>query len=587
MPTPHDLFAQAQRLHRAGQPAAAIPLYRELLRLAPGEAEIPHQLGNALKSLGRFSEALGPLADAARLAPTNAAIRLNHGVALLELTRFAEAEAEFRAALAGEPQRPEAHNILGHALLSQGKLTEAEASFRAALQLRPDYAPAHDNLGRLFRAQGRMAEAVASYRAALVHQPRATTHSNLLLALNYLPEMTPAEVFAEHHRWAALYAEPLTAAIQRPPPAPRGGRRLRVGYVSPDFCHHAVAYFFEPVLAAHDRARVEVFCYSNTPLADAVTARLRATAEHWRDIAPLADEATAALIRGDGIDVLVDLAGHTARHRLLVFARRSASAQITWLGYPNTTGLSAMDARLTDAICDPVGATDSFHTEKLLRMPGPFSVYQPPADAPAPVITDGPPARPTITFGCFNNFAKVTPAVIAIWARLLATMPTARLFLKSRGLSDPATAARIRADFAHHGIAPDRITLDGRELSVAAHLALYHRVDVALDTFPYNGATTTCEALWMGVPVVTLAGRTHVARVGASLLTHLGEPGWIAHDSHAYLAIARALATDGARLSELRATLREKMRASPLCDAPRFTRALETALEKFAEPNGE
>ncbi len=588
MPNLPEILAQAVRLHRAGQPEAAIPLYREVLRAAPGEAQVHHQLGNALKSLLRFSEAVIPLGEAVRLAPDDAAMRLNLGVALFELQRHPEAETQFRRALTLEPSRPEAHNILGNTLFAQGRLAEAAACFHEALRLRADYAPAHDNLGRLFRAQGRLAEAVASYRAALALQPRPGTHSNLLLALNYLHGVEPGEIFAEHRRWAERHADPLTAASTPLAREPAAGRRLRIGYLSPDFCHHAVAYFFEPVLSAHDRARVEIFCYANVLAPDAVTRRLRERAEHWRDVAPLSDEQALQLIRADRLDLLVDLAGHTARNRLPVFARRAAPRQLTWIGYPNTTGLIAMDYRLTDAITDPPGATDALHTEKLVRLPGPFSVYQPPADAPEigalPALGPGGDAAAdgaTFTFGCFNNFAKVTPEVIALWCRLLAGVPGSRLLLKSRGLDDADTARRIREAFAAGEVSPGRVRLDGRELSVPAHLALYQQVDVALDAFPYNGTTTTCEALWMGVPVVTLAGATHVARVGASLLTHLGATDWIARTPDEYLAIARRLAADLPALAQIRAGLRERMRASPLCDAVTFTRTLEATLAEL------
>lgn len=575
MPTLKEIFDQAVRLHRSGQPAAAIPLYEQVCRAAPNAAEVHHQLGNALKTLLRYTEALVPLAEAARLAPADAAVRLNLGVTLLELQRYAEAEAQFRGALAIEPDRPEAHNILGNALFSQGRLTDAVACFREALRLRANYAPAHDNLGRVARAQGRIEDAVVHYRAALALQPKSGTHSNLLLALNYLDGISPREIFAEHQRWAQCYAEPLTGAAKAfENVGAAGSRRLRVGYVSPDFSNHAVAYFFEPVLRNHDRARFEVFCYANVPAADAVTTRLRGLAEHWRDIAPLNDEQATALIRADKIDLLVDLSGHTARNRLLVFARRPAPRQLTWIGYPNTTGISAMDYRITDTVSDPAGKTEAFHSEKLVRMPGPFSVYQPPGEALAvsPLLMQS--GKP-VTFGCFNNFAKVTPTAIALWSRLLREVPGARIFLRSRGLDDADTAARIREAFRAHDVEPERVMLDGRELSVHAHLALYGQVDVALDTFPYNGTTTTCEALWMGVPVITLAGETHVSRVGASLLTHLGAPEWIAGSQDEFVAKARALAENAGVLAKWRRELRDTMRRSPLCDAVSFTRSLE------------
>jgi protein O-GlcNAc transferase len=577
MPFPQEKFAAALQLRRTGKIEDAIRLLREVVAAEPMAVEAHHQLGNALKSLGRFAEALGPLQEAVRLAPRDAAVQLNLGVANFELHRSEPAIACFRRALELEPGRPEAHNILGNALFTQGRLSEAQHCFEEALRLRANYAPAHDNLGRLFRAQGRLPEAVASFRAALAQQARPATHSNLLLALNYLSGISPDEVFAEHRCWAEMYAEPLRPPAENRRPAALAKRRLRVGYVSPDFSHHAVAYFFEPAFVTHDRASFEVFCYSNVLIPDEVTARLRAAAEHWRDIAALDDERAAETIRRDELDILIDLAGHTARNRLLVFARKPAPIQMTWLGYPNTTGLSAIDYRVTDHLADPPGPADARHSEKLLRLPGPFSCYLPPRDAPDVAPPPSAAATAGVTFGCFNNFAKVTPDAIAVWARLLAAVRGSRIFLKSRGLDDADTAARVRAQFSSAGVAPERVELDGRELSVAAHLALYARVDVALDTFPYNGATTTCEALWMGVPVVTLAGETHAARVGVSLLTHLGVTEWIATTPDEYVTIARTLAGDAPRLAALRTQLRERFRGSALCDAVGFTRSLEKA----------
>jgi len=307
---------------------------------------------------------------------------------------------------------------------------------------------------------------------------------------------------------------------------------------------------------------------------------LRALSDQWRDIAGLGDEQAVELIRNDKIDILVDLAGHTARHRLLVFARKPAPVQVTWLGYPNTTGLDAIDYRLTDAISDPVGQTEAWHSEKLVRLPGAFSCYRPPDDAPAvgvlPALKNG-----YITFGSFNHFAKINPAVLDLWARLLSQLPSSRLLLKARSLADAGTASRVRETFAHHGVSSERLELRSDDLSVAAHLSLYHGVDVALDPFPYNGTTTTCEALWMGVPVVTLAGQTHVARVTASQLTHLGRPEWIAYSENDYIEKCIELAADLPGLAGTRAAQREHMRLSPLCDAPCFTAQLEAAYREM------
>ena len=576
---------RAQALRAKGRCDEAMAELRRALLLRPDFAEAHHQLGNLLKSCGRHAEARSSLREAVRLEPRQAAMWLNLGVACLEIRLLDEAIGSFRRALELEPGRPEGHNILGHALLLQGRCTEAAEALETALRLRPGYAAAHDNLGRVRKAQGRSAEAVAHHRAALEELPRAATHSNLLYTLNFLPGVRPEEIFAEHKRWAALYGEPAPGPASRQRPVRRSpgegggsseGRPLRIGYVSPDLVDHAVAFFIEPVLASHDSARFEVHCYSDAPVPDDVTRRLHSHAARWRDTARWSDDRVEALIRSDGIDVLVDLAGHTARNRLAVFARRPAPVQATWLGYPNTTGLTAIDYRITDAVSDPPGQTDRWYSEKLVRLPETFSCYRPPLGSPAvgalPALGEG-----CVSFGCFSNLAKVTPDMIGLWALVLRDTADSRIILKSRGLADPPTAARIREEFARGGIAPERVELCGQELPSVDHLRLYHRVDIALDTAPYNGTTTTCEALWMGVPVVTLAGRTHASRVGASLLTHLGAPEWIATSPAEYRSRCRILAADFARLSWLRQNLRDRMRASPICDAGRFTRHLEEA----------
>ncbi len=572
-------------LRRTGQTEAALAAFRQAIACDAQLAEAHHQAGNALKALGRFAEAQGALRTAATLSPTRAVVWLNYGVAALDAGALSDAIAAFQKAATLEPARPETHNILGHALATAGRTADARAALVEALRLRPGYAAAHDNLGRLCKSEGRLTEAVTHFRAALASTPSPNTHSNLLLALNYLPDLAPEAVFAEHRRWEELYAPPFGAssAIGRPLEATR---RLRVGYLSPDFSHHAVAYFIEPVLANHDRSRVEVFCYANVRTPDRVTARLRGLAEHWREIALLDDISAAALIRADQLDLLIDLAGHTAHHRLGVMALRPAPVQATWLGYPNTTGLAAIDYRITDTLCDPPEATEHLHAEKLVRLTTNFSCYRPDPEAPAvsplPASILHAAQPPGFTFGCFNNFAKVTPQVLALWTEILRAVPPSRLLLKLRGHADMTIAERVRRDLASAGVAPDRVAFHCEDLSVSAHLALYHRIDVALDPFPYHGTTTTCEALWMGVPVITLAGQVHAARVGVSLLTHVGLPEWIATSPTHYVELARAAASDLPRLAALRATLRERMRTSPLCDAETFTRNFESTLMAMA-----
>lgn len=607
-----DTLAEALEHHKAGRLPEAERLYRAVLEGDPEQADALGLLGVLACQSGRRSEAVECLERAVRLRPGAPAIHNNFGLALQAAGCAAKAAAAFREALRLDPRYPEAHNNLGTLLLNLGQAGAAAACFRAALELRPGYAEAHGNLGNArqaslafreaaacyrealrleprnarawnnlggaLQAQGRPEEAEACYRRAVALEPgyhRAGL--NLLCCLHYR-EMDPAALFAEHRAWAArLPSAPL------PPPAPRGRRRLRVGYLSPDFRRHSVAFFFEPVLAAHDRAAFEIFCYADVTRPDAVTTRLRAQAEHWRDVSALTDAEAASAIRADALDILVDLAGHTAGNRLPVFASRPAPAAAAWLGYPDTTGLDAVDARITDAIADPPGAGEHLHSERLVRLPAGFLCYRPPEEAPE---TGGAPARREIVFACFNELAKLSPETVRVWCDILERTPGSRLLLKARALADDTVREEIAARFAGWGIPRRRVELRGPAESLAAHLAEYLRADIALDPFPYAGTTTTCEALWMGVPVISLAGRGHASRAGASVLHAAGVPELAAATSAAYADAAVALAADGALLSEYRRGLRPTMARSPLTAAAQFTRSLEAAYGDMAWRNG-
>jgi predicted O-linked N-acetylglucosamine transferase (SPINDLY family) len=397
------------------------------------------------------------------------------------------------------------------------------------------------------------------------------------MLLNYDPAQTP-ETLLDAHRAFERTLPPV------PAPAPHANARdlerpLRVGYVSADFCAHPVGYFILPVLAAHDRARVAVHCFSGRLVEDDVSARLRGHAAAWRSTVGVDDAALAAQIRADGIDILVDLGGHTAGNRLGAFARKPAPIQVTWLGYPATTGLRAIDYRLSDAFADPADA-DRQSVEALVRLPGGFHCYVP-ADA-APDVAPAPArAQGVVTFGSFNNLSKVNARVIAAWGRVLAAVAGSRLLVKARPLADPDTRARYQALFAQAGVAPERVSLIATATSWRDHMAQYGQVDIALDTFPYNGTTTTCDALWMGVPVITLRGDRHAGRVGVSLLSHVGLPELIADTLDDYVAKAAALAGDLDRLAALRTGLRPRLVAAPIGDPQRFTRALEDAYREM------
>ena len=499
------------------------------------------------------------------------------GVVLATQGKTDQAIAHYERALALKPDLAEVHNNLGVALATQGKTDQAIAHYERALALKPDYAEAHNNLGLALVAQGLIDQAIAHYERALALKPDyAEAHSNLLLTLNYAPGKDPVVVYGAHVDFAKRWETRFAASIQAHVNDRSLGRRLKVGYVSSDIKKHSVSHFIGPVLENHDHDRFEIFCYSNNPREDDMTKRLRSFVDHWRSIFGVPDDPVAQQVRDDRIDILVDLNGHTALNRLMVFARKPAPIQVTWLGYPNTTGLSAMDYRITDGFADPVGMTEHIHSEKLVRLPACFSCYKPPGDAPE---VSGLPAREKgyVTFGSFNNLAKITPEVMAVWARVLQAIPGARLTLKNSGLGVEAMRQTVWETFAKLGVARERLELLGPDRFQPAHLERYRNIDIGLDPFPYNGTTTNCEALWMGVPVVTLAGQAHAARVGVSQMSNLELTELICYTPEEYIATASRLASDLERLSALRMGLRSRMAASPLTDAHRFTKSLEQA----------
>jgi predicted O-linked N-acetylglucosamine transferase (SPINDLY family) len=396
--------------------------------------------------------------------------------------------------------------------------------------------------------------------------------------MNYHPSLTPKEKFEEHLRWAARHATfPL-----KPKPRRTGPRRLKIGYVSADFYRHSVSSFIEPILAGHDRGRFEIFCYSDVLKPDETTARLQALPVNWRPITGIGQDRAAEIITNDEIDILVDLGGHTKRNRMLLFARKPSPIQATYLGYPNTTGLSQMDYRFTDAYADPAGESDRWHTEKLIRLPHGFLCYHAPPDDLVIATASRAQENRVITFASFNVLSKLTTVAISIWSRILAVVPRSRLILKNSSLFDPGVRQLIETAFAKNGISSDRLDLRPPTETLAEHLAVYRQADIALDTFPYNGTTTTCEALWMGVPVITWTGDTHAARVGSSILNQIGLPELIGASPEDYLRRAVELANDSARLTALRSRMRERMRRSSLLNPAQITADIEAAYHAMA-----
>lgn len=570
----NETVAQAMQHYQAGRLQQALDCCQEVLCQHPDLAEVHHSLGALLVELGRLDKAAEAFEHAVRLRPAWAEPLHRLGDVLQEQGRLAEATRTFEQALSLEPGSARALGNLGAVLEQQGRFDEALECYRRALAVRPDSAPVLNNLGTLYYQAGRLDEAIAAYRRAVALQPNfAVAGSNLLCCLNYVEGLDPAAVRAEHEVWAQQHAVPaLTVHSQEPDPE----RRLRIGYVSPDFRAHSVAWFIEPVLRSHDAERFEVYCYASVARSDEVTARLKRLCPHWREIRHLTEARAVEAVRADGIDILVDLAGHTSHNRLLLFARKPAPVQVTWLGYPNTTGMRAIDYRLTDVWADPPGTTEAWHTEELVRLPRCFLAYQPPGESPDPGALPADRAG-GVTFGSFNNISKVTPETVSLWAEVLRGASGSRLLLKSGALAVESVRQRLADQFGEHGVAPDRLQMHGAFPSHWNHLEMYRQVDIGMDTYPYHGTTTTCEALWMGVPVLTLAGRTHVSRVGASLLENAGLGELVVDSRERYVRLALALAEDRARLRQWRAGLREQMARSALTDAARFTRNLEEA----------
>ena len=559
----------------------AIECLEETLRIKPEFAGGHVNLGNVFQAQGRFDLAIASYERALRITPEFSEAWSNLGNTYSRMNRNGESTKCYIRALAIRPDYADAYNNLGNAFRLESRLGQAVSCFERALRVRPQYLDAYLNLGNTHTDMGRPEEAFACYQRILDVKPdHVGALTNMVFTLNYSDTIEP-RALAERHFINGARIDGLAS----PPPGGHANgkdpsRKLRIGYVSPDLRRHAVTYFFEPLMRAHDRSAVEIFCYAEVFTPDHVTARLQALSDHWMSTLGVNDADLAARIRADGIDILVDLAGHSAHNRLPAFAWRPAPVQVTWLGYPNTTGMKSVGYRLVDAVTDPEGPADVLASETLVRLEGCFLCYQPPDDAPQPTP---PPSLEAgfITFGSFNNLAKLSPATFDAWSKLLARLPTARLMIKSRFFVEEEARALFYARLAERGVAPERVTMMDALLDTAEHLANYHKVDIALDPFPYNGTTTTCEVLWMGVPVVTLVGDRHAGRVGASLLRSVGLDELVARDPEDYVDIAARLAGDPARLTALRSELRARMAASPLCDGPSFARKVEAAYRRL------
>ncbi len=601
-----------------GAHGEAADLLRRALKLDPRSAVCALRLGLACIGLGEIAAAERHLRDSLERDPLLPEAWCNHAITLGALGRSSEARAGYERAIKLKPDYAEAHDRLGALVFYTDGFAAAVPHFRRMVDLEPGNATAWSNLGAtlgqstspeeaflcferalalepahaqaltaralIWQLTYRVPEALAGYGEVLAKYPRHyEAHSARLLAQHYVDGVDRATLFAEHVAFGRACAAP---EIVQWTNLPEPGRRLRVAFLSADLRKHSVAYFLEPLLAHLDPAQFEVYLYHDHPKVDEMSAKLQVHAAQWRNFAGRTGDAVVGEVRSDAPDIVIDLAGHTGVNRLPLLARRLAPVQVTWLGYPDTTGLPAMDYRFVDAITDPVGEAEAFHTEQLVRYSSTAWSYQAPEDTPEPAPPPSSAGAP-ITFGCFNNFSKVSDSTLRGWARILASAPGSRLLLKGHGLTEPALAAAVRSRLAQLGVGAERVELHGWTPSTAAHLALYARVDVALDTFPYHGTTTTCEALWMGLPVVTLAGGRHASRVGVSLLHAIGRPEWVARDWDEYVAIAVKLAQDPAGLTKVRQSLRAEMLASPLLDhagqAARFGAALRECWKTWCD----
>jgi predicted O-linked N-acetylglucosamine transferase (SPINDLY family) len=565
-------------LQDSGRPDEAIAAYRQAIALAPDTFQAHNNIGSALEKTGRLDDAIAAYRQAISLRPHVAQARVNLGSALIEVGELDEAIAMYRQAIALRPSYAEAHSNLGNALAANGQLDQALPAHRQALTCNPKFPEAHSNLGNAFKERGQLDEALAAHRQALAIDPgNASIDSNLVYTLHFHPAYDAHAIAAEHRRWHRRHAEPLRKFIQSHPNDRTSDRRLQVGYVSPDFRDHVVGRNLLPLLLQHDRRWFEVICYSNVRRPDLLTSQFQQNADRWRNIVGISDEQAAEQIRADRIDILVDLTLHTAHNRLLVFARKPAPVQVTFAGYPGSTGLTAIDYRLSDPYLDPPGVDESIYSEKTIRLPDSFWCYDPLECAQLPVTPLPAMANGFVTFGCLNNFAKINAGVLALWAQVMRQVPGSRLLLLSHeGCHRQRTVDRL----SQCGIQPDRIEFASPRPRLH-YMALYHRIDIALDSFPYNGHTTSLDSFWMGVPVVTRVGNSAVSRAGWCQLSNLGLTELAAQTAEQFVAVAVKLAQDLPRLQELRSTLRQRMEHSPLMDAPRFARNIEAAYRQM------
>jgi predicted O-linked N-acetylglucosamine transferase (SPINDLY family) len=569
--TTEQSFDLASQHHRAGRLREAEALYRQVLAQKPDHAQALHMLGMLAAQVGQTDAAIELMRRSVAINPGWAEGHFNLGNILWQSGRTAEAVTILRQASQLAPNSSAAQNSLGLALASSEQWDQAIHAYQRAIALRPDFVIPMINLGAALRTVGRVEQSVAILRRAAEINPDSSAADDLLLTLHYLPHVDATQILGEHRKWGQRLEQSVAPVTPRRDDDRGPNRRLRVGYVSADFVAHPAGRFLLPLLENHDRSALEIFCYANVVRPDFMTARFQMLASAWRDIATLTDQQAAEQVRADQIDVLIDLSLHTAGNRLGVFARKPAPIQVTWLGYAGTTGLTQIDYRLSDPYLDPPGS-EGVYVERTLRLPSCFWCYQPP-QFPAEVGLLPALSRGHVTFASFNNFTKVNGEVIQLWGQILTAVPESRLLIHAHLGSHRDL---VRQKLALSGVESSRIEFFGF-LPTDQFLRLHQQVDIALDPFPFTGGITTCDSLWMGVPVVSLAGRTAVGRSGLSILSNAGLAELAARTTEDYVKTAIDLAGNLPGLGELRRMLRSKVAQSSLTDAKRFAADMESA----------
>ncbi len=586
-----EQVAAAANLAQSGRLDLAAPALDAALRESPAHAEGNRVMALVMMHTGQPQRAMSHIDRAIAAAPARPDLHATRGSLLVSLNQVHPAIASLEHALTLDPRSAPVRGLLATLFLQLKNYDAAEDQYREALAINPRFAEARTNLGSVLGMTSRQDEALALLReGAQLHPEHPGLLTNYCVALNYADNVDPAEIRTAHHRYGQVLSALPGEVRTQWPNSPDPERRLRIGLVSPDFFEHSVAYFTRPIVEGLDRRQFQVFLFSTGGRPDAMTARLQRAADTWRDLSRANDQQLVDASRADEIDILIELSGQTFGNRLAALRLRGAPIQVTYCGYPNTTGVPTIDYRIVDSITDPVNGVgaEAMATEQLVRIDPCFLCYSPPEErafhdawlGPA-ASKPAPPQRDFITFGSFNSIKKVTPGLLKLWARLLHEVPRARLILKSQGLESARARRPILDVLKNEGIPEVRVDLWAKIDDKGNHLDAYSAMDIALDTFPYHGTTTTCEALWMGVPVVSLVGQLHASRVGLSLLTAVGLPELAARDADAFIRTAAALANDPSRLATLRSSLRQRMASSALCDRAAFTRRFGDCLRSI------